>query len=73
MMVDIFPNCKKNGELFGDHVFGSIKLRQYQIFSEKDHIKDVVRDFCIQEGFSVIALKADDTHKAVIGDCMQVD
>lgn len=55
----------KNGELFGDYVFGGIKLSQWQRFSDKDHIKDVVRDFCIQEGFSVIVLKADDLRYTV--------
>ncbi|KAH9626339.1 hypothetical protein KSS87_000571 [Heliosperma pusillum] len=50
-----------NGEIYDDKEFGSIRLRPWMLFMDKEHFKDVVRDFCIQEGFYVIVLKADNS------------
>ncbi|KAL2932594.1 NAD kinase [Bienertia sinuspersici] len=49
----------KNGEVYDDAGIGKIRLRQWQLFVDKDHFKDVLRDFCVQEGFSLVVRKAD--------------
>ncbi|KAL2928480.1 Altered inheritance of mitochondria protein 23 mitochondrial [Bienertia sinuspersici] len=49
----------KNGEVYDDAGIGKVRLRQWQLFVDKDHFKDVLRDFCVQEGFSLVVRKAD--------------
>ncbi|XP_074304697.1 uncharacterized protein LOC141639481 [Silene latifolia] len=51
----------RNGKLYDDKAFGSISLRSWMLFMDKEHFKDVLRDYCIQEGFYLIVLKADNT------------
>ncbi|KAK9733693.1 hypothetical protein RND81_04G085100 [Saponaria officinalis] len=56
-----------NGELYDDKEFGSIMLRPWQLFLDKQHFRYVLRDFCIQEGFYVIVHKT--YHKRYTADC----
>ncbi|XP_074274033.1 uncharacterized protein LOC141597467 [Silene latifolia] len=49
----------ENGEMYDDKGFGAITLRPWMLFMDKEHFKDVLRDYCIQEGFYVIVVKAD--------------
>ncbi|XP_021717066.1 uncharacterized protein LOC110684924 isoform X2 [Chenopodium quinoa] len=49
----------RNGEVFEEAEFGKIRLKQWQLFVDKDHFKDALRDFCIQEGFALVVNKAD--------------
>ncbi|XP_021749127.1 uncharacterized protein LOC110714883 [Chenopodium quinoa] len=48
-----------NGEVFEETEFGNIKLKPWQLFVDKDQFRDVLRDFCIQEGFSLVVRRAD--------------
>ena len=34
--------------------FGKIQLRPWMLFMDKAHLKSVVRDYCIQEGFAIV-------------------
>ncbi|XP_021747291.1 uncharacterized protein LOC110712855 [Chenopodium quinoa] len=49
----------RNGEVYDDADIGRIRLRAWQLFMDKDHFRDVLRDFCVQEGFSLVVKKAD--------------
>ncbi|XP_021729409.1 uncharacterized protein LOC110696431 [Chenopodium quinoa] len=55
---DYFAKLYKNGELYNDEEFGKIVIKPWQLFTNKQHLRDVVRDYCIQSGFSVVVLKA---------------
>ncbi|KAL2930197.1 Copper-exporting P-type ATPase [Bienertia sinuspersici] len=48
----------KNGEIYKDQEFGKIEIRPWQIYTDKQHLRDVVRDYCIQSGFSIVVEKA---------------
>ena len=49
-----------NGYLYDDtEVIGSIKLKPWMLFMDRDHFKDILKDFCIQEGFHIIVVKSD--------------
>ena len=39
--------------------FGKIQLRPWMLFMDKAHLKSVVRDYCIQEGFAIVVDAAD--------------
>ncbi|XP_021749859.1 uncharacterized protein LOC110715580 [Chenopodium quinoa] len=43
-----------NGEVYKDEGFGKIVLKPWQLFMDKQHLRDVVRDYCIQCGFAVV-------------------
>ncbi|CAO2837925.1 unnamed protein product [Amaranthus hypochondriacus] len=43
----------KNGKIWSDLPFGSIVLEEWLIFESKTQFLDVLRDYCIQEGFVV--------------------
>ncbi|XP_021714774.1 uncharacterized protein LOC110682754 isoform X1 [Chenopodium quinoa] len=43
-----------NGEVYDDAEMGRIALRPWKMFVDRDHFKDALRDFCIQEGFSLV-------------------
>ncbi|KAL2933721.1 hypothetical protein RDABS01_016840, partial [Bienertia sinuspersici] len=49
----------KNGHVYDDAEMGKIRLKSWQLFVDKDHFKDVLRDYCIQEGFALVVKKAD--------------
>ena len=45
--------------LFADVPFGKITLKARDIFMEKEDLKDVVRDLCIQQGFYILVVRSD--------------
>ncbi|XP_057518427.1 uncharacterized protein LOC130799342 [Amaranthus tricolor] len=47
------------GELYKDKGFENIVIKEWQLFTDKQHLRDVIRDYCIQSGFSVVVDKAD--------------
>ncbi|CAO2841349.1 unnamed protein product [Amaranthus hypochondriacus] len=49
-MLDIMY---KNGKIWSDLPFRSIVLEEWLIFESKTQFLNVLRDYCIQEGFSV--------------------
>ncbi|KAL2944424.1 Sialidase [Bienertia sinuspersici] len=49
----------KNGEIYDDADLGKIKLKPWQLFVDKDHLKEVLRDYCLQEGFALVVQKGD--------------
>lgn len=51
----------KNGKIWNEVPYGSIRLEPWLIFSSKEEFMDVLRNFCIQEGFSLTVEKADTT------------
>ncbi|KAL2899231.1 putative surface protein bspA-like [Bienertia sinuspersici] len=53
-----FSKLYKNGELYEEKKWGDIVLKPWQLFTDKQHLRDVLRDYCIQCGFSVIVLSA---------------
>lgn len=53
-----FLKLYQNGETYVDKKFGEIELRPWQLFVDKQHLRDVVRDYCIQNHFAVIVLSA---------------
>lgn len=48
-----------NGEMYEDKDFGAIQLRPWNIFADKEHFKEVVKDFCIQEWFLIVVRRSD--------------
>lgn len=44
----------KNGEYYQEKEFGNIELKPWQLFTDKQHLREVLRDFCIQSGFAVV-------------------
>ena len=48
----------RNGELYIDKGFGNIVIKEWQLFTDKQHLRDVIRDYCIQTGFSEVVDKA---------------
>ncbi|XP_048493289.1 uncharacterized protein LOC125493809 [Beta vulgaris subsp. vulgaris] len=49
----------RNGKIWNEEPFGSIKLEPWLIFPTREVFLEVLRDFCIQEGFGLLVLKAD--------------
>ncbi|KAL8161698.1 hypothetical protein V2J09_013187, partial [Rumex salicifolius] len=56
---DYFDRLNDNGEVYDEHCFGKIKLKSWMIFQEKDHLMEVLRDLCVQDGFTVVVQKTD--------------
>ncbi|XP_074270995.1 uncharacterized protein LOC141594912 [Silene latifolia] len=61
----------KNGELYENKVFCAIRLKPWQLFMDKDHFKDVLRHYCVQEGFSLVVVKAESNRYTA--DCATTD
>ncbi|XP_021727467.1 uncharacterized protein LOC110694608 [Chenopodium quinoa] len=51
----------KNGKVWRDCEFGSIKLEPWLIFANKESFYEVFKDFCVQEDFGVFVEKSDPT------------
>ncbi|XP_057246724.1 uncharacterized protein LOC130589472 [Beta vulgaris subsp. vulgaris] len=49
----------ENGKIWREAPFGSIKLEPWLIFPNKEEFLQVLRDFCIQEGFGLNIEKTD--------------
>ncbi|KAL2931317.1 ADP-ribosylation factor 6 [Bienertia sinuspersici] len=47
----------RNGEVYKPVDFGHIVSKPCQLFTNKMHLRDVVRDNCIQPGFSIMVNK----------------
>ncbi|CAO2840852.1 unnamed protein product [Amaranthus hypochondriacus] len=52
-----FNRLYRNGAIYKNE-FGAIVLKPWQLFIDKQHLRDVVRDYCIQCGFSVVVVRA---------------
>ncbi|KAL2895035.1 Poly [ADP-ribose] polymerase [Bienertia sinuspersici] len=49
-----FVKLYRNGEMFDKEEHGRMELRPWQLFYDTQNLRDVVRDYCIQSGFSVV-------------------
>ncbi|XP_056685733.1 uncharacterized protein [Spinacia oleracea] len=49
----------KNGKVYVEQEWGSIKLEPWLIFKDREAFLDVLKDYCIQEGFGLSVEKAD--------------
>ncbi|KAL2942689.1 Transposase for insertion sequence element IS905, partial [Bienertia sinuspersici] len=56
----------KKGEMYSKEEFGKITIKPWQLFTDKQHLRDVVRDYCIQTGFSIIMQKANNLKWTVL-------
>ncbi|XP_056691972.1 uncharacterized protein [Spinacia oleracea] len=56
-----FAKLYRNGEMFEEKEDGKIELKPWQLFCDKNHLRDVVRDYCIQRGFSVVVDRANNS------------
>lgn len=54
-----YKKLYKNGEMYDEKDFGKIELRPWMLFMDKNHLKGVLKDYCIQEGFAITVLSAD--------------
>ncbi|XP_021740882.1 uncharacterized protein LOC110707185 [Chenopodium quinoa] len=59
--------CKlyNNGEVYQEMGFGRIVSKPWQLFINKQHLRDVVRDYCIQCGFVIIVYYASNSRYIV--------
>lgn len=53
---DYYQMLYNNGEFYEDRDFGKIVLRPWMIFMDKNHFKDTLKDYAIQEGFAINVL-----------------
>ncbi|XP_056691429.1 uncharacterized protein [Spinacia oleracea] len=56
----------KNGKVYVEQPYGSIKLEPWLIFTDREAFLDVLRDYCIQEGFGLSVEKADSRRYTVV-------
>ncbi|XP_010677704.2 uncharacterized protein LOC104893303 [Beta vulgaris subsp. vulgaris] len=49
----------RNGKIWTEQPYGSIVLEPWLLFPTREVFLEVLRDFCIQEGFGLCVLKAD--------------
>ena len=64
---DVIPKrLYKKGEMYVDEGFGNIIIKPRQLFTDKKHLRDVVRDYCIQSGFAIVVQKANNKKWTVI-------
>ncbi|XP_056697540.1 uncharacterized protein [Spinacia oleracea] len=56
----------KNGKVYVEQPYGSIKLEPWLIFTDMEAFLDVLRDYCIQEGFGLSVEKADSRRYTVV-------
>ncbi|KAL2935062.1 Phosphatidylinositol 3-kinase piki-1 [Bienertia sinuspersici] len=55
----------KNGDYYKDEEFGRITIMPWQLYTDKMHLRHVVRDYCIQSGFSVVVERANNTRYTI--------
>ncbi|KAL2926282.1 DNA ligase, partial [Bienertia sinuspersici] len=53
-----FSKLYKNENMYEEQKWGDILLKPWNLFTDKQHLRDVLRDYCIQCGFSIIILSA---------------
>ncbi|KAL2899669.1 putative aarF domain-containing protein kinase 1 [Bienertia sinuspersici] len=63
--MEEFINSSRKIVLYGNEEYGKIELRPWMLFLEKDHLRSVAREYCIQCGFSVIVEKVSNTRDTV--------
>lgn len=56
-----YQRLYKNGEIYESKEIGKIQLKSWMIFMDKKHFKETLKDYCIQEGFAITIIKADNT------------
>ncbi|XP_021849008.1 uncharacterized protein [Spinacia oleracea] len=56
-----FAKLYRNGEMFEEKENVKIELKPWHLFCDKNHLRDVVRDYCIQRGFSVVVDRANNS------------
>lgn len=61
-----FTKLYNNGEMYKDEEFGKIVIKEWKLFTDKQHFRDVVKDYCIQCGFSVIIDYANNSRYTII-------
>ncbi|KAL2901169.1 tRNA-2-methylthio-N(6)-dimethylallyladenosine synthase [Bienertia sinuspersici] len=52
--------------MYSEEDFSKITIKPWQLFTDKQHLRDVVRDYCIQTGFSIIVQKANNKKWTVL-------
>ncbi|CAO2812884.1 unnamed protein product [Amaranthus hypochondriacus] len=52
-----FNRLYRNGKIYKNEEFGAIVLKPWQLFVDKQHLRDVARDYCIQCGFFVVVVR----------------
>ncbi|KAL2923288.1 Ribosome maturation factor RimP [Bienertia sinuspersici] len=60
-----FDKLYQNGELYVNQEFGKIEIKPWQLFTDKQHLRDVIRDYAIQCGFSIIVDKANNSRYTI--------
>ncbi|KAL2903517.1 Phosphoenolpyruvate carboxylase [Bienertia sinuspersici] len=58
----------KNGEFYKGENFGDIVLKPWMLFSDKEHFKGVLRDYCIQSRFGIVIEKSSPRSTATCQD-----
>lgn len=53
-MENYLQRMYKTGELYKEKKWGEIVLHPWQVFIDKQHLRDTVRNYCIQCGFAVV-------------------
>ncbi|KNA05825.1 hypothetical protein SOVF_186730 [Spinacia oleracea] len=46
-------------KMYEDEEFGKIVIKPWHIFTDKQHLRDDVKDYCIQNGISIVVVRAD--------------
>lgn len=54
-----YQRLYKNGTLYESKDFGKIELKPWMLYMDKAHFKDTLKDYCIQEGFAINVISAD--------------
>ncbi|KAL2935023.1 Alpha-methylacyl-CoA racemase [Bienertia sinuspersici] len=53
-MDNYLQRLYKNGEFYKEKEFGKIEIKAWKLYTDKYHLRDVIRDYCIQSGFDVV-------------------
>ncbi|KAL2900279.1 Uracil-DNA glycosylase, partial [Bienertia sinuspersici] len=64
-MDNYLQRLYKNGEFYKEKAFGKIEIKAWQLYTDKYHLRDVIRDYCIQSGF-VVVVEVASNHKYTI-------
>ncbi|KAL2895102.1 hypothetical protein RDABS01_011011 [Bienertia sinuspersici] len=60
-----FNKLYENGELYTNQEWGKIELEPWQLFTDKLYLRNIVRDYAIQCGFSIVVDKANNSRYTV--------
>ncbi|KAL2902276.1 Zinc finger CCHC domain-containing protein 12 [Bienertia sinuspersici] len=53
-MDNYLQRLYRNSEFYQDKDFRKIEIKEWQLFIDKLHLREVLRDYCIQSGFVVV-------------------